>query len=125
MDRFPVEILYVIVFLGIVLFNVMQQAARRRQRQAQAGEAPEDAAKPGPAVEPEPLEDIWGRPPVAAAPPPPPLLAPRPSPPELPVAPRRLHPVRALLKDKRDLRRAVILMMVLGPCRSQEPPERR
>jgi hypothetical protein len=33
--------------------------------------------------------------------------------------------VRALLKDKRDLRRAVILMMVLGPCRAQDPPERR
>jgi hypothetical protein len=36
-----------------------------------------------------------------------------------------MHPVRALLKDKRDLRRAVILMMVLGPCRAQDPPEGR
>jgi hypothetical protein len=36
-----------------------------------------------------------------------------------------VHPVRALLKDNHDLRRAVILMMVLGPCRAQDPPERR
>ncbi len=41
-----------------------------------------------------------------------------------PPAPRRLHPVRALLQDRRDLRRAVVLRMVLGPCRAQEPPER-
>jgi hypothetical protein len=32
--------------------------------------------------------------------------------------------VRALLKGKRDLRRAVVLAMVLGPCRAQQPPER-
>jgi hypothetical protein len=55
------------------------------------------------------------------------VLAPRPAPlpvPAAPPAPRRAHPARALLKDKSDLRRAVILMMVLGPCRAQEPPER-
>jgi hypothetical protein len=33
--------------------------------------------------------------------------------------------VRALLKERHDLRRAVILSMVLGPCRAQEPPEQR
>ena len=130
MERFPVEILYVIVFLGIVLFNfVMQQAARRRQqeKQAQAGEPLEEAAEPPLPAGPEPLEDIWARvpapAPVAAALPP--MAAPRPAPLLAPALPRRMHPVRALLKDKRDLRRAVILMMVLGPCRAQDPPERR
>jgi hypothetical protein len=129
MDRFPVEIIYVLVFLGIVLFNfVMQQAARRRQKeeQAQAGEPLEEAAKPPLAAEPEPLEDIWGRvPPPAPITVLPPVAAPRPAPHAVPAPPRRVHPLRALLKDKRDLRRAVILMMVLGPCRSQEPPEGR
>jgi hypothetical protein len=127
MDRFPVEIIYVLVFLGFVLFNVLTQMARkRRQSEAQARE-PRDATDepPSPAAD-EPLEDIWGRvPPPAPVTVPPPVAAPRPAPHAAPALPRRVHPVRALLKDKRDLRRAVILMMVLGPCRSQEPPERR
>ena len=130
MDRFPVEIIYVLVFLGIVLFNfVMQQAARRRQQeeQARAGEPLEEAAEPPRPAELEPLEDIWGRvpapAPMAAALPP--IAAPRPAPLLSPVLPRRMHPVRALLKERRDLRRAVVLMMVLGPCRAQDPPERR
>jgi len=126
MDRFPVEILYVLAFLGFVLFNFLSQLAARRRRQeeqAQAGEPLESAAEPPFPAEPEPLEDVWGRPPAPAAPPAP-LPTPRPALPELRVAPRR-HPVRALLSDRRDLRRAVVLMMVLGPCRSQDPPEGR
>jgi hypothetical protein len=122
MERFPVELLFVLGFIAIVLFNyIAQRAARRRQEeeQAQAQAAP-------PPVEEELLEDVWGRTP-APAPAPAPVLAPRPE--ALPIAaqppaPRRTHPVRALLHDKRDLRRAVVLMMVLGPCRSQQPPER-
>jgi hypothetical protein len=124
MERFPVELLYVLGFIAIVLFNfIAQRAARRRQQEEQA------QAQPAPApVEAELLEDVWGRTPAPApAPAPAPVLAPRPE--ALPIAaqppaPRRTHPVRALLHDKRDLRRAVALMMVLGPCRSQEPPER-
>jgi hypothetical protein len=118
MERFPVELLYVLGFIAIVLLNYfVQRAARRRQQEEQAQAQP---------VEEELLEDIWGRTPrPAAAPAPAPLAAPRPVPVAAPPpAPRRTHPVRALLHDKRDLRRAVVLMMVLGPCRSQEPPER-
>ena len=114
--------LFVLLFLGIVLFNyVMQRAARRRREEEQAQAAQQPAA---PATADEPLEDIWGRTPAPAAVP---ALAPRAAPqPVRAQAPalRRLHPARALLKDKRDLRRAVVLMMVLGPCRAQEPPER-
>jgi hypothetical protein len=121
MERFPVELLYVLAFVGIVLFNlVMQRAARRRQKeeQAQTQEAEKQAAPPPD----EPLEDIWGRS-RAPVPAPPPVLAPRPEPLAVlaaPSAPRRAHPVRALLKEKRDLRRAVVLVMVLGPCRALE-----
>jgi hypothetical protein len=122
MERFPVELLFVLGFIAIVLLNYFaQRAARRRQEeeQAQAQPAP-------PPVEEQLLEDVWGRTPTPA-PAPAPVLAPRP--PVLsiatqPPAPARIHPVRALLHDKRDLRRAVVLMMVLGPCRAQEPPER-
>lgn len=117
----PVELLYVLGFVALVLFNIMAQRAARR-RQAEEAQAQAEAA-PAPSPD-EPLEDIWGRAPVAqpaAAP----LIASRPAPALLHAeAPRRAHPVRALLKDKRDLRRAVILAMVLGPCRAQEPPDR-
>ena len=121
MDRFPEGLLYILVFLGIVLFNFVQ-AMRRRQRPAE-GQAPAEAGHEPPAAQDEPLEDIWGpraapAPAVAARPAPPPARAVRP-------APRGMHPVRALLKDRRDLRQAVVLMMVLGPCRAQEPPEQR
>ena len=120
MERFPAELLWVLAFIGFILFNYFVQAARRRreEEQAQAQPAP-------PPVEEEPLEDIWGRTPAPA---PTPVPAPRPASPSIAAqapAPRRIHPVRALLRNKRDLRRAVVLMMVLGPCRSQEPPERR
>jgi len=114
--------LFVLLFLGIVLFNyVMQRAARRRREEEQAQAAQQPAA---PAGAEEPLEDIWGRTPASVpAPAPSPMLAARQETAPPPV-PRGRHPARALLKDKRDLRRAVVLMMVLGPCRAQEPPER-
>ncbi|MGQ0544205.1 MAG: hypothetical protein ACT4P3_02590 [Betaproteobacteria bacterium] len=96
--------------------------AARRRRQEEQPPAGEQGAAPPPAE--EPLEDIWGRTPAPA-----PVAAVRPAPAPVataePPAPRRLHPVRALLQRPRDLRRAVVLMMVLGPCRSLEPPERR
>jgi hypothetical protein len=119
MERFPVELLYVLGFIAIVLFNYFaQRAARRREQQEKAQAA---VATAPPSVEEELPEELWGR--TAAPPPPPaPVLVRRSAP--APPAPRRLHPVRALLKDKRDLRRAVVVMMVLGPCRGQEPPER-
>lgn len=69
-----------------------------------------------PGAEP-PLEELWGRTPARMAPAAPPAQA-------APPPPRRRHPVRALLEDPRALRRAVVLAMVLGPCRAEEPPER-
>ncbi len=117
MERFPVELLYALAIVGFFLFNMLaQRAARRRQRE-------EQAAQPEPVVAEEPLEDVWGRTPQPA-----PILAPpmelAPAP-RVSTAPRRMHPMRALLNDPRDLRRAVALMMVLGPCRAQEPPDER
>src|SRR5687767_8925465 len=106
MERFPVELLYALAFVGFILFNYfVQKAARRRQQEeeAQAQSAPQAAPAPAPVLAPRP--------------------APLPAPAE-PPAPRRRHPMRALLKDKRDLRGAIVLMTVLGPCRAQEPPER-
>lgn len=129
MERIPVELLYVLGFIVFIVYNmVMQRAARRRQQQEQA-EA--EAAQPEPQpelAEEKPLEEVWGR---TAVPVPVPAALPlrEPAPRPLPVyvepaAPRRVHPVRALLRTERDLQRAMILMTVLGPCRAQEPPQR-
>jgi hypothetical protein len=126
MERIPVELLYVLGFVVFILFNYfLQKAAQHRQQEEARAEAEAAAQSAPPPAEEEPLEDIWGRSAgrsAKPAPAPAPASVARPAPPPPPV--RRLHPVRALLEDRRDLRRAVILMMVLGPCRSQEPPER-
>jgi hypothetical protein len=143
MEGIPIELVYILLFIGIIVFNVlMQKAARRRQQEGQAqAETEAQAAEAGrpEEEEEEPLEDIWGRSPA-----PPPVAAPtrvaisreapmraaafRPMPPPLPAAAipaRRHHEVRELLRDQRDLRRAIMLLTVLGPCRSQEPPDQR
>lgn len=124
MERFPIELLYVLAFIGFVLFNYMSQKAARRRKQEAAPQVPE-GEPPAAAPPDEPLDDYWGRTSVPA-PASAPALIERPAPLPVAAAPsqRRAHPVRALLSDRRDLRRAVILAMVLGPCRAHEPPER-
>jgi hypothetical protein len=128
MERLPAELIYIIIFIGIVLFNVFTQRAARRRQAEQAAQAPPADALEEPPADEMILEDVWGRRPE---PPPshPPVYAPRPpsavAPPAAPPtagkgAGRPRHPVRALLAGKHDLRRAVVLTMVLGPCRSQE-----
>jgi hypothetical protein len=124
MERFPIELLYVLAFIGFTLFNYITQKVARRRKQEAAPQVPEDEP-PAAAPPDEPLDDYWGRTsvpaPASAS-----AVIERPAPLPVAAAPsqRRAHPVRALLRDRRDLRRAVILAMVLGPCRAQEPPER-
>lgn len=130
MERIPTELIYVLVFLGLIVFNfVIQQMARRRQQEAAGQEGQEAQPYEPPAAEDEPLEDLWGR---APAPAPEPVTAPAAVPRPMrsagvaqAPAQRRPHPVRELLQSRRDLRRAAVLMTVLGPCRAQEPPEQR
>lgn len=123
MERIPSELLYILLFLGFILFNYVMRQARRRQQEKEEQAAAQAAPRP---AEDEPLEEIWGRPPArapAAAPGGVPRQAPLPAAAASP-APRRRHSVRALLKDKHDLRRAIVLTTVLGPCRAQEPEQR-
>jgi hypothetical protein len=126
MERFPVELLYVLGFIAFVLFNYLAQRAARRRQQEEKAQA-QAAERSAPPAKEELLEDIWGRTPTPA-PVPAPMLAAHAVEQPLrvaePPAPGRRHPVRALLGTRRELRRAVTLMMVLGPCRSQQPPER-
>jgi hypothetical protein len=120
MERFPLELLFVLGFVALVLFNYFVQRAAQRRAQQEKAQAAVAAAPPS--VEEELSEEVWGRTATAPFPPAVPVLVPRAAPP--PPAPRRLDPVRALRNDQRDLRRAVVLLRVLGPGRAQEPPER-
>jgi hypothetical protein len=134
-EGIPTELIYILLFAGIIIVNFMLQKAARRRQQEEAARAEAEAEQEQRTAEEELLEDIWGRTPSQAPapePPPAPVAHGRPAPrplvaptPAVVAAPRRLHPVRALLKDKRDLRRAAVLVTVFGPCRAQEPPEQR
>jgi hypothetical protein len=116
----PDLLIYLLIIAGILFFNhLAQRAARRRQ---------EEAAAAAPPAEDEPLEEIFGRaPPVQAAGPAPAMaLAPARMQETRPLGAeevrRRRSAARALLQGPRDLRRAIVVMTVLGPCRALEPP---
>ena len=118
-------LLYGLLIAGFLLFNyVMQRLAKKARQQQEQERAQQPEAAPSP--EDEPPEDIWVRRPqpdlLAAAAPVEPArrvetIAAAPAPP-----PRRTAP-RALFRSRQDLRHAIVVMTVLGPCRAQEPPQ--
>jgi len=120
-------LLYGLIFLGLLVFNYfMQQAARRRQQEEQQEQLKEEE----PPAPDEPLPSVWGRRAGApAASPSPAAPVERVRGPDVLAAaaapPRRRAGAKSLFATRRDLRRAVVLMTVLGPCRSQEPPAGR
>jgi hypothetical protein len=115
----PDLLIYVLVILGILLFNYLaRQGARRRQDEPAGGEPP---------AQEEPLEQIFGR--ARRALPGDPLRAQPPVPARVDEVrsvvaevPRRRSIARPLLKGRQNLQRAFIVMTVLGPCRALEPP---
>jgi hypothetical protein len=126
MKGLPTELLYLLIFGGVLLFNFFrQQAARRRHDEAQQEEEqelPRDEPPPD-----EAMADFWGRSPETQA--------------ALPVPATRVAPVRrteepiastahrsnrfskrSLLGTRRDMQNAIVVAMILGPCRALEPP---
>lgn len=106
-----------LIIAGFMLFNHFARQAAMRLREQQ-----ETAEREAATQEEAETEDIWGRP----APPPPP--APNEAAPAsrlVPAGPPRARAAHPLFRTRQDLRRAVIAMTVLGPCRAQEPPEQR
>jgi hypothetical protein len=120
-------LIYGLVIAGFLLFNYFMQRMSRRAQEQERAQARE-AASPQP--EDEPLEDIWSRRTSVAAPPEPMpvhVLAPAPdaeAPADAPQKAHRSAAARRLFRTRRDLRRAVVMMTVLGPCRALEPPGR-
>lgn len=125
MERFPVELLvYGALFLAILLFNYATRRMRQRPQPQDAAPEYEGPSEDPPSAEYESSEEFWGRvqPSAAVAP-----LAPapddrveRPRPPDPALLRRKRHTRRSLLGSKRDLRRAIVLMTVLGPARATE-----
>jgi hypothetical protein len=81
-----------------------------------------------PSAQDEALPDFWGRKaPASVARAVPAMSAERGHRTGAPafVQPPRRAPSGALFGSRRDLRRAIVLMTVLGPCRAEDPPAER
>jgi hypothetical protein len=119
-------LVYGLIIAGFLLFNFLAQKlakkAREQQEAAEREAAEREAAEGPPAAQEEALEDIWGRlpaAPVTAVQVPGKRPAPRAAPP-----PSRPAATRRLFRTRQDLRHAIVLMTVLGPCRALEPFDR-
>ena len=138
MDRLPVELIYLLVFGAIIVFNyVMQQVAKRRQSETRE-QLPQDEPLPeswgrdpstpahdeSTGLRADYLPEIWGRAPAS------PALLPVPveravgfeAPDAAATIPRRHSAVRSLFGSRGELRHVIVAMTVLGPCRALEPP---
>jgi hypothetical protein len=122
-QNIPPELIYILLFAGVALFQYLIKRFAKRPAPDAFEEKPLPQAEP--IREDAPLPEIWGRPPVvpAAAP----VLAPRvaqalaiPAP-----IPRNRSAARTLLGTKLDLQRTIAIMTILGPCRAQEPSDSR
>ena len=115
-------LIYGLLIVGYLLFNYfMQQVAKRaRERQEQAAQQQEAAPS---AIEDEPAEYLWGRKPGAESPAVPTDIGSRPrvEPIATPAPAPRVTAPHALFRSTADLRHAIMVMTVLGPCRALEP----
>ncbi len=121
MRGLPLELLvYALIFLGIVVFNYLIQRHARRARQRLPVPAPQ------PVEIEQPLETGWGRAARSAALPEEVLAARRaPLPHAAAAPPQPRAPAHQLFASREVLRRAIVAMTVLGPCRAEDPPRRR
>lgn len=134
-------LVYVIVFAVVILFNflmpLLARRARRMQEQLQEQLRQQQGQAPPEPDEEELLEESWGRsrrpqtheslerlePETglgdhAHAPAAEQVPVPAPAP-----APRRIGAAH-LFASRRDLRHAIVVMTVLGPCRALDPYDR-
>lgn len=109
--------LFFAIFVAIGLFNLLGRWLKRRmQEQARQNAPPEPPAPRFPEVE---IREIPAPRRMPAAPPPEPVVPPV----RVPArrsAVREIARVPTRLGGQTDLRRAIVLMSVLGPCRGLE-----
>ena len=114
-------LVYGLIIAGFLLFNYLARRLAQKAREQQ--EAAERAAAQAPPAEAEgELEDVWGRAPAAR---PAALRVPEQRAPAPVVASPPPVTTRRLFRTRQDLRHAIVLMTVLGPCRALEPHEQR
>lgn len=116
MKDVPTELLYVLMFLAIVLFQYLMKRFRPQapqepawdERLEQIPEAAEDAPV-APALSAVPDGQFeWGAAPEISL-----------------AAPLRRFSRASLLGDRREVQNAVVVATILGPCRAFEPHDIR
>jgi hypothetical protein len=105
----------ILVLLAFILFPLINWLLQRMQRrfEHQAPRQPPPQPAPRTFAKPPPVEVIASsrqRMPVAE------IIEP-------PLSRRNQSIRRSLFRSRRDLRRAIILMTVLGPCRANDSPD--
>ncbi|MGH7825352.1 MAG: hypothetical protein ACREQ7_09280 [Candidatus Binatia bacterium] len=105
-----------LLLIAFILFPLLNLLFRRMQRRVESQTPRDEQVRQGPRR-------------MRTIPPPPEVTAPareriRPADLPEPPQPRRSHSSkRSFFRTRRDLRQAIILMTVLGPCRAADPPE--
>jgi hypothetical protein len=127
----PDIIVYGVIVAGFLLFNYVLQRRANNARRQQQQEAELDPLAQAQAAAEQPQDYAWGRAPGAA---PLPVEPPRvvtydmaPAAPagtlDVPARPNAV--ARSLLRSRKEVRHAIVLMTVLGPCRALEPYDNR
>jgi len=108
MKNLPEELIYVLIFGAILLFQYLMRRFGQQQQQQSPQEEP-DPELPEQAV--STASDIgFGRSEVPSASPP---------------LPRRRFSRQALMGSRRDVQSAIVIATILGPCRAYEPHDVR
>ena len=116
MDRFPTELIYVLAFAAIVLFQYMMKrfAPQEQQESAQDEQLVQEPEEAQPAPAPSPVSDVavghFGRseaPSLSSA------------------LPRHRFSRGSLLGTRREVQNAIVIATILGPCRAYEPHDIR
>ena len=116
MNSLPTELIYVLIFVAIVLFQYMtrrfgQQAQQESAQRERLSKVPEEVEEPPEAsLVPSVAVGQFGR-----------TQAPSAS----PAHARRRFARGSLMATKREMQNAVVIAVILGPCRTYEPHDSR
>jgi hypothetical protein len=108
------QMLIILLIFGFLLFSMLVEWLKRRQRQASREIRPTVPPAPVRAPMPVPPRAVGARRPRAES---------RGTPQPLDAAPPGRSPrAYAYIRNRREVRRGIVLMTILGPCRALEPP---
>ena len=123
MKDLPVELLYLIVFAVIVLFQLLtRRLAQPRRQEPEPDEGTEEYFEELSAPQ-APVNEI--REPVPAPTPSVGHVGRTEAPSVPPARALRRFSRRSLLGDKRDVQNAIVIAAIVGPCRAFEPHDPR